>query len=153
MKYVSHLICLCIFVLSVPLSLDAGERMVKRYRIDERSVSQLEQSPYLLTVTSGDLVKYPRSVVTFVVSTERGRSPSSIIPNDPVSAKRHYSMMSKDEFGHAGTPQVIFDREAGTVFIGFVGGKEGKKYFFKELPPVPEIAQHQMRQRGIPDSQ
>ncbi len=158
MKYVSWMICVCIVALAVPLSLDAGQRIVKQYRIGEQP-NRVEQSPYILTLTSGDLNKYPRSVVTVTLSTERGRSISSIAPGqtpapERLSAKRHYTMMTDDQFGHAGTPEVIFDREAGTVFIGFIGGKEGKTYFFKEISSVrPEVAQHRMPLPGIPDSQ
>lgn len=134
----------------------ASERETAYYRIDTRGPEFVDKSPYILAVRSADLARYPKAVVTFTVTTEFGRAPSAIAPPETkperIFGRRHYRMIAKDEFGRAGIPEVVFDRGAGTVYIGFIG-REGKTFYYKEVnSAVADSARHQMRQLGKLDS-
>ncbi|MBI3542596.1 MAG: hypothetical protein HY075_04905 [Deltaproteobacteria bacterium] len=128
---------------SLSLPAVASERITKTFKINEKGAAYVESSPYLLTLTSSDLKKYPKSVVTFVLRTILGRMPSAIAPADKqvvrLFAKRHYRMLGDNKFGRAGDAQVIFNRKAGTVFVGFVG-ETGKTFFYKEVENEKPIA-------------
>lgn len=129
----------------------ASERTNKYYRIAE-SREALESSPYVLTITSGDLNRFPKSVVTISVTTEHGREPNALlvaekqVPSE-VFGRRHYVRLGDHEFGRRGTPvsaHVKFDVEAGTVFVPFIG-KVGTTYFYKPLTSMSaSLAQRQM---------
>jgi hypothetical protein len=114
----------------------ATERQTRTFRIAEKNTVSLDTSPYVLTMTSSDLARYPKAVVTFQVSTESSRSPSAVAPAETLPerlrVRRYYTRLSQDEFGRDGESQVIFNRDAHTVYLGFIG-KSGRKYFYKEL--------------------
>lgn len=133
------------------LSSFAADRTLTYYRISEKSLEDVDSSPYYLIVDSSDLKKYPRSVVTFTVTTDRkaSRGPAALMPagNDKppekIRAKRHYTMINEGVFGRHGEPMLTFYQKSNTVFVGFVG-KEGKTFYFKKVsPPSADLAQHQ----------
>lgn len=129
-------------------SAGADPKAVKRYRIAERT-ELLETSPFVLTMASHDLERFPRSVVTFTVSTEKAIEPNRAIASHdqnvtaipspalaPVrlSGRRHLSMIDDNEFGRGGRSDIIFNRKSKTVFISFVG-QDGKLFYYKEIAP------------------
>lgn len=129
------------------MSANAGGRSTKCYALDERGLEHTDSSPLRLCVTSGDLEKYPRSVVTVVLSKKSGVGGKS-----EVLVKRHYTMVQKHSFGRriasSGSdekkPLVTFNQSQHFVELGFF--KEPKRYYFKPIPGSPELAQSQKLQ-------
>jgi hypothetical protein len=134
---------LLMVVASVSSLAVASERHQHRYRIAEKSLTNVDKSPYTLVVTSEDLTKFPHSVVIFEVKTENSRAPSAVAPAENaverLRAKRYFLRINDSEYGHRGEAQVVFNRKAHSVYIGFLG-KTGRTFFYKELDDVSEPA-------------
>lgn len=147
----------------------ASDRIYKYYRLSESKTADFDHSPYLLTVSSHDLSIYPHSVVNFTVSTDAvlaaqalaaaqaasaARTPASVEPADSkpdaakpdivkFSGRRHYSLIEENVFGRSGVSHVVFNRAEGTVYLDFIGAKEGKTFYYKEVaPPNQVVATH-----------
>lgn len=121
-----------------------SDRQTRYFELEEASGTADRPTSFVMTMTSSDLKRYPRAVVTFEVREKAGRAPSSISPAatgapgsevaPPASAhvRRHYTKIEDDQFGRLGEPQVVFDRKEHTVYLGFIG-KEGRLFKFKEV--------------------
>ena len=82
----------------------------------------------VLCVTSANLERFPRSVVTFTVKQPGGRRLPASDGRGHVIARRHFLAMGDGEYGHPGRsskPQVIFDEDRHTVYLGFLGARNG----------------------------
>lgn len=111
------------------------------YRIEESDPAKVEQSPFLLCISSADTEKFPRAIVTVTYEQERngvdaGRSLASAdaFQKPRVLAKRYYLKFDKNSFGRRGksSPGVVFDPDAKSVTLTFVD-KQPKKFFYKEM--------------------
>lgn len=146
MKWLVVAVVGCVALVSAANLGVASDRTRTIYRISEKSAEDVDSSPYLLTVSSNNLKQYPRSIVTFLVTTDlpsKNRSIASAAAGaeqtdasmssvPKLRAKRHYTLIQQDEFGRSGKTHVSFDRKNGTVFLDFVG-KGGKTFYFKEV--------------------
>lgn len=129
--------------LVVGVSAQASERQTRYFKIAEGGPRKVEQSPYVLTMTSSDLNRFPKAVVTFQLKTESTRVPGSVSPADTgpsfLHVRRHYRQIVMGTFGHDGEAAVVFHEKSHTVFLGFVG-KEGKTFYYKEFKPELDSA-------------
>lgn len=129
------------------VSAEAAGRTSRCFRVDERGKEFLDQSPYVLCLTSSDLEKYPKAVVTVTLSKEgeAGGRPQ-------ILAKRHYSMVKKNAYGRrmngsqVKRAMLVFNPQQDIVEVGFVA-KEAKRFYFKPITPMENLKDQAPRQK------
>jgi hypothetical protein len=100
--------------------------------VDENR-SLLNSTPQVLCLTSSDLERYPRAVVTVTFMKEE-----SATTKPRLLAKRHYFRTADGEYGrklNAGKPLVVFNEDEKTVFLGFAGAS-GKTFYYKPIDDI-----------------
>lgn len=113
----------------------SSQRETTCYRLNEQSLQLVDESPYVLCLTSSDLNQYPKSVVTVTFFKEEpGATQAKIL------ARRHYTQVREGEFGSrkSGSKRamVVFRPTERVVTLGFLAKNWPKSFFYKEIRRV-----------------